>query len=148
MCYTGGFAVAAMANSQAMVDEFGTDLKKIKDTYWFTFSLTPCYLLTLTGNQWRDDLKDKATSLKRENGASKGALTWRILSGRELSLNGLQPGYQVSLIDVSGKRLYQTTVNEKQTVIDITSMKSGCAILTVTDKNKNILKRARISIIG
>jgi endoglucanase len=150
MAFTGGFAIAAMANSQAMVDEFGTELKKIKDTYWFTFCLTPCYLLTLTGNQWRNDLKEKQdtgkVAVKKNNPCSlNGQLHWKLLGNRELSIIGLQPGYSVVLTSLSGKRLHHETIVNLKASVDISSMKSGCAILTITDKNRNILKSGILS---
>lgn len=148
MAYTGGFAIAAMANSQAMVDEFGTDLKTIHDTYWFTFTLTPLYLMTLTGNQWRYDLKDTAKVVVKRNDlvASNDQVLWKSLGNREISFGGIQPGYSLVLTDVSGKLMYRATAAGDKLSIDISKMKPGCAILTVSDRSKNILKKCRISI--
>ncbi len=150
MCYTGGFAIAAMANSQEMVDEFGTELKKIKDTYWFTFTLTPCYLLTLTGNQWRNDLIDKQdtgkVALKKNIPAHLNVSpAWNTINNHELSVIGLKPGYSIAIIDLSGKQLYRAMAFSEKVFIDISKMKTGCAILSITDRNKNILKREILS---
>jgi hypothetical protein len=146
MAYTGGFAIAAMANSQAMVDEFGTDLKTIHDTYWFTFTLTPCYLLTFTGNQWPEKFTGVAgkTNLNR---VSNTRIQWKLLQNRELSINGLKSGYSISITDLSGRNLFNTTAASTGTSIDISKTKTGCVILTITDKNKNIVTRNKISIL-
>ncbi|MBN1576711.1 MAG: hypothetical protein JW913_09180 [Chitinispirillaceae bacterium] len=44
MCFTGGFACAAMCNSQEMADAFAAEMSKIasRDSYWFTFSVGVC----------------------------------------------------------------------------------------------------------
>ncbi len=42
MAFTGGFAVAAMANSQTIADAFGTAVKKIQDSHWFPFPEDYC----------------------------------------------------------------------------------------------------------
>jgi endoglucanase len=143
MCFVGGFAIAAMANSQTMVDEFGKDLMKVSDNASFSFSLTPCYLLTFTGNQWRYDQDSTGkVALKRNNpGASKAQPHWRLIGNRTLSLGGMQPGSTALVTDVSGKRIFRTTSVTNKVSIDISHMKTGCAILAVTDKNRNILKR-------
>jgi endoglucanase len=152
MCYTGGFAIAAMANSQEMIDKFGTELKTLKDTYWFTFTLTPCYLLTLTGNQWRDDLKEKqdtgTTVLKNTVPASSNVSpAWNATSNHGLSVTGLKPGYSIAITDISGKQLYRATSSSEKALIDIATMKTGCTILTITDRNKKILKRGIFTML-
>ncbi|MFB9862274.1 glycosyl hydrolase family 8 [Rufibacter immobilis] len=47
--FIGGFAVAAMSNSQTTVNQFGTEMAKLKDTYWFNINTRVLYLFTLTG---------------------------------------------------------------------------------------------------
>ena len=149
MAFTGGFAVAAMANSQEMVDAFGTELKTLKDNHWFSFSLTPCYLLTFTGNQWRNDLTDTGdVAVTMDNrGASHTSFYWKLLGNRALSVAGLRSGHAIMITDISGKRLYSKAALGDKIIIDISKMKTGCAILTITDKSKNIFKHGRISIM-
>ncbi|AKD04037.1 glycosyl hydrolase family 8 [Pontibacter korlensis] len=50
--FLGGFTVASMGSSQAQVDRFGTELSKLRDTYWFNLNTRCLYLFTLTGNFW------------------------------------------------------------------------------------------------
>jgi endo-1,4-beta-D-glucanase Y len=149
MCFVGGFAIAAMANSQTMVDEFGTDLMKVSDNAGFTLSLTPCYLLTFTGNQWRPDLLNPANSKQNRN--NPAALTtqhfWKLLENRELSLTGVKSGYSISVTDLTGKKLIGTTAVSEKASIDLSKMKAGCVILTITDKSNTIIKKGRISIM-
>ena len=94
-----------MANSQEMVDEFAVEMKNINDSWnWFTYVLKFCYLITLTGNQWRNDLFS-TISIPHEQKlftASIDPIYWKFLGSRELSVAGLQPGYAISLTDVSG----------------------------------------------
>jgi endoglucanase len=154
MAFTGGFAVAAMVNSQAIADEFGAAVKKIRDNggsgSWFTFSLGPCYLITLTGNQWRNDLKEKQdtgkSAVKNNNpGASGCRPQWRLLGNSELSISGLQPGYSVTLTDLSGKLLCRTTASGEKALLSVSAMKNGCAVLTVRDGSGRIRKTGLVS---
>ncbi|MCC9168083.1 glycosyl hydrolase family 8 [Pontibacter harenae] len=50
--FLGGFTVASMSHSQEQVDRFGTELSKLRDTYWFNINTRVLYLFTLTGNFW------------------------------------------------------------------------------------------------
>lgn len=53
--FVGGFAVAAMCNSQAIADAFGTEMgsSRLNDTHWFTLCTRSVYLLPITGNFWK-----------------------------------------------------------------------------------------------
>jgi endoglucanase len=50
--FLGGFSVATMAHSQATTDQFGVELSKLNDTYWFNLNTRCLYLFTLSGNFW------------------------------------------------------------------------------------------------
>jgi hypothetical protein len=152
MAFTGGFAVAAMANSQAMVDAFGTELKKIKDTYWFTFALTPCYLITLTGNQWRNDLKEKQDSTRSAirngaSGVSDPLLHWKCIGNRKLSISGFKPGYSFSLTTLSGKLLHREPCVVGKTSYGLPAGEGCCAVITVRNKNGIVQKTGLITLI-
>ena len=148
--YFGGFAIAAMANSQEMVDEFAVEMKNINDSWnWFTYVLKFCYLITLTGNQWRNDLFS-TISIPHEQKlftASIDPIYWKFLGSRELSVAGLQPGYAISLTDVSGKQLYTGISRGCEASIAIASIKNKCLILTIRNQNKKILKSVLLSTI-
>ncbi len=51
--FVGGFAVAAMCNSQEIADAFGTEMAKLYETHWFSASTRSLYLLSITGNFWK-----------------------------------------------------------------------------------------------
>jgi endo-1,4-beta-D-glucanase Y len=147
MSYVGGFAIAAMANSQAMVDEFGIDLLKIKDKHWFPFALTPCYLITFTGNQWRYDIaKNQNTgSATLEKNILKIKPQWNVIGNRKLTITGIQAGYSVILTTLSGIQLYNESAVSNNAFIDVSSIKSNCVILTIRDTSRNILKSGILS---
>jgi len=56
MAFLGGWAVGAMANSQAAADAFGTKLANRNDSYWYHRHTGNMYLLALTGNMWKEDM--------------------------------------------------------------------------------------------
>jgi endoglucanase len=146
--YVGGFVIAAMANSQEMVDEFAAEMKNLNDNYnWFTHTLKFCYLITMTGNQWRNDLFGPSSiSYKQKNSSpSIDQIHWKFLGNRELSVTGLQPGYAISLTDVSGKQLYNKMSKGNSASITTSSIKNGCLILTIKDQNKILFKSGFIS---
>jgi len=51
--FVGGFAVSAMSSNQKMADDFGTEMEKLNDTYWFNLCTRCLYLFTMTGNFWQ-----------------------------------------------------------------------------------------------
>lgn len=53
--FVGGFAVAAMCNSQAIADAFGAEMRsgQLTDDSWFILSTRSLYLLSITGNFWK-----------------------------------------------------------------------------------------------
>lgn len=53
--FFGGLAVAAMCNHQKMVDDFGVEMTRLNDAYWFTFSTRCLYLMTMSGNFWQPE---------------------------------------------------------------------------------------------
>jgi endo-1,4-beta-D-glucanase Y len=148
--YFGAFAIAAMANSQEMVDEFAAEMKNLNDTWnWFTYVLKFCYLITLTGNQWRNDFFS-TSSVSHEQKHSSAAIDrihWKRLGNRELSVTGLQPGYAISLTDLSGKQLYSKISRGCKASINITSIKNRCLILTIKNQNKRNLTSVFLSTI-
>jgi endoglucanase len=53
--FVGGFAVAAMCNSQIVADGFGKEMisPQLNDDHWFVMSTRSVYLLPITGNFWQ-----------------------------------------------------------------------------------------------
>ena len=60
--FVGGFAIAAMANSQTTANTFATDLKNINPQFdgYFGSSLRALYMLSLTGNFWNPATRSAA----------------------------------------------------------------------------------------
>jgi endo-1,4-beta-D-glucanase Y len=148
--YFGGFAIAAMANSQEMVDAFATEMKTLNDAYnWFTYVLKFCYLITLTGNQWRNDLFTTISNPheQKHSIAPIDPIHSKLIGNQELSVTGLQPGYAISLTDISGKQLYSKKSQGCTTSIAITSIKNRCLILTIKNQNNKIIKSGLLSTI-
>lgn len=50
--FLGGFAVATMASDPSTVNQFGSELSRLSDNYWFNLNTRCLYLFTLTGNFW------------------------------------------------------------------------------------------------
>lgn len=59
--FVGGFAVAAMCNSQLVSDTFGTEMlsSELGDSNWFIISTRSLYLLTITGNFWEPTVSNQ-----------------------------------------------------------------------------------------
>jgi endo-1,4-beta-D-glucanase Y len=55
MAFIGGWAVGAMAHSQAVADAFGTLANNRNDNFWYHRHTGNMYLLALTGNMWHID---------------------------------------------------------------------------------------------
>jgi endoglucanase len=62
--FVGGFAVAAMCNSQLIADAFGTEMmsSRLGDAHWFSMSVRSLYLLSITGNFWKPVVSAKLNS--------------------------------------------------------------------------------------
>lgn len=71
--FVGGFAVSSMCNNQTMANDFGTEMKKINDTYWFNLSTRCLYLFTMSGNFWQPT-RFLNTSSNDMKSSSKGIL--------------------------------------------------------------------------
>lgn len=56
LAVVGSLAVCAMANTQAILDDFVTESVKLKDDFWYSAYLGNLYLLAMSGNMWNPDL--------------------------------------------------------------------------------------------
>lgn len=56
MAAVGSFAVAAMANTQEIADDFAAETVKMRDDYWYSSYLGNLYLLALSGNMWTPEI--------------------------------------------------------------------------------------------
>jgi endoglucanase len=156
MSYVGGFAVAAMCNSQEIADAFGTEVASMPfDTYWYHAFLGTCYMLTMTGNLWHPNIKEKQTDITPvadgRNGlspvTSSGSVTVTNRANRELLITGIGKANAVNLTTLSGRQVKQTTaITEAGASLDISSIRRGCYILTIRDGNGTLHKGRVVTI--
>lgn len=78
--------------------------------------------------------------------AVDNGIQWKLKNNRRFSICGLQSGYMIVLGYVSGKRLFSTMTTSNAFSITISHSKSGCIIISIKDRNLNILKRSFISV--
>ncbi len=118
MSYVGGFAVAAMCNSQEVADAFGAEVANMSfDNYWYHGFLGNCYMLAMTGNMWSKKLADNTTPIVegREAGRleNRGAIVIKNTSGHAFSISGLSNGNVINLTTLRGQIVKQVSAGAK-----------------------------------
>jgi endoglucanase len=145
MSYVGGFAVAAMCNSQEIADAFGEEVASMSyDKFWYHAFLGTCYMLAMSGNMWNPKLTEKQTGETAVIGGqnrlapviSSGSITVTNRANRELLITGIGNANTVNLTTLSGRQVKQAAGAS----LDIASVKRGCYILTVRNSNGSLLK--------
>jgi endo-1,4-beta-D-glucanase Y len=136
--FVGGFAVSSMCNTQKMADEFGSEMKKISDTYWFNLSTRCLYLFTMTGNFWQPTKFENSTStgmIKSTDGikvfpnpSKNGTFTIEI-DYASLTENELD----IEILNTEGKVVYEDTVCGNETASVDLGQVHGIYILNVKD---------------
>lgn len=148
MCFVGGFAIAAMANNQQMVDAFAADIVKIRDTNWFTQSLSPLYLALVTGNYFRDDITEKRIDVGVEAGAAAHVNNaWPAVrcSGDRITVSGLPADHAVTVTTLSGARVVRLA-GGSSAVINTGALKRGCYAVSLTDTAGHALGTRTLSV--
>jgi endo-1,4-beta-D-glucanase Y len=151
MSYVGGFAVAAMCNSQEVADAFGTEIAKMNfDNYWYHGFLGNCYMLAMTGNMWNKKVADSRTAnrMGKADGlhASSGAVAVNCVSGNTLSITGLKGG-TVRLTTLKGELVRRVSAGAASNMtMDISSVKSGCYLVTILNATNALCKQQVISV--
>jgi endo-1,4-beta-D-glucanase Y len=149
MSYVGGFAVAAMCNSQEIADAFGAEVARMRfDNYWYHGFLGNCYMMTMTGNMWHlRDAEAQTSTKKFQNSGIKSSLAVKYLKNRKLELSGISNASSVTLSNLQGRIAKKINICEMQNyLIDLSSMENGCYILSVYGKNNKTSMRQIISI--
>ncbi|HEX3018735.1 MAG TPA: glycosyl hydrolase family 8 [Chitinispirillaceae bacterium] len=149
MSYVGGFAVAAMCNSQDVADAFGTEVARMPfDNYWYHGFLGNCYMLAMTGNMWQlKDTKNKITGKKYHDIGNDNSLVVKHLNNHKIELSGISEANSITLSTLQGQLAKKVIVSGKQKcLLDVSSLKNGCYILTTHDKNNKIGMRQIFSI--
>ena len=148
MSYVGGFAVAAMCNSQEVADAFGAEVAKMRfDNYWYHGFLGNCYMLTMIGNMWHVRNAETDNINKRYQNAINRSIAVKNLKNRKLELSGISNENYVTLTTLQGQLAKKLNITGKQNcLLDLSSLESGCYILSVHGKNNNTAMRQVISI--
>lgn len=148
MSYVGGFAVAAMCNSQEVADAFGSEIASMRfDSYWYHAFLGTCYMLAMTGNMWNSDMTATSSTPRANIAKPAAAETVRMLSTRNLAVSGLSRGSTVTLTSLSGQ-LVQRSANVPGTeaVMNLSSVKNGCYLVSITGGNGSLLRSEVVSV--
>jgi endo-1,4-beta-D-glucanase Y len=154
LSFVGGFAVAAMCNSQEIADAFGKEMVKMgyDNGYWYHGILGVAYAMTMTGNLWKPELVEKQSGTTsvgqgRDGLSSANSLTITNRMNRELLIRGMSNITSMSLAAVDGRQVKQRNqITETNPSIDISSIKQGCYILTIQTGNQSEQKRQLVVI--
>lgn len=150
MSYVGGFAVAAMCNSQEVVDAFGKHIaeKMPFDSYWYHGFLGNCYLMTMTGNMWNlKDALDAVGNKKIQNVVKYNPVAVKNLKNHKIELSGITNGNTITLTTLQGQLAKKINITGKQNcILDVSSLKNGCYILTVHQKNDKVGMQQVVSV--
>lgn len=141
MAVVGSIAVAAMANTQSVADAFAQEAMKLRDDYWYSGYLGNLYLLALTGNLWNPKIVESYTGVAPDNirsSASKRPWSLKITAHRELTATGLRHGDHITIATLAGQSVHRTILdNINRVSLDLSSIKSGCYIVTVWNECDN-----------
>lgn len=148
MAFLGSFAVSAMCNSQEVVDDFAEEVLKKKSDYWYSGYLGNCYLLTLSGNMWREDMLD-TRSVPRFSGKRTDSPDIRIqYNAKKMFISGLAEKSNISLKDFCGRNVSSAKFTGNNMVsIDIAGLTDGCYIIQVVTPSKSSSLRKIVSIV-
>ena len=148
MSFLGGFAVAAMCNTQQIADDFADEVGRMQwDSYWYHAYLGTCYMLAMSGNMWNMKLKDKQDTTVSVGGRRNGMTSTGVVSighsaDRVLTVSGVTSGSSVSLATLDGKNIVRNrTVSGTCVSLDVSSVGKGCYVLTVRKADAGSVSR-------
>ena len=129
--FTGSFGVAAMCNNQEIADSFGEEVDKLRDNRWFNLCCRCCYLMALTGNQWKPVSTGirHGTVLKKANDQNKPTVHYgnqflHVRSGSDI--------HSIEIVSLSGKRMTMSyAANSSINSFDISALSRGVYFLRV-----------------
>ncbi len=148
MSYVGAFAVAAMCNSQEVADAFGAEVAKMRfDNYWYHGFLGNCYMLTMIGNMWHVRDAEVHNLKKGPQHTTNHPIMVKNLKNRKFELSGILNGSSVTLSTLQGQLATKFTITGTQNcLLDLSSLKNGCYILSVHGKKDKTAMHQIISI--
>mgnify|MGYP003826095541 CR=1 FL=1 len=146
MAVVGALGVAAMANSQAVVDAFAGEMIKLKDDYWYSGYLGNLYLLAISGNMWNPDIISKVNTVRKSTLVTLSNVKVKTNFGRELIISGNSGECYVALSSLSGKQVLSRVVKDNPISIDVSSLMRGCYIISISDVSGSTPERKMISL--
>jgi len=148
MSYVGAFAVAAMCNSQEVADAFGAEVAKMRfDNYWYHGFLGNCYMLSMIGNMWHVRDAEVHNLKKGPQHTTNHPIMVKNLKNRKFELSGILNGSSVTLSTLQGQLATKFTITGTQNcLLDLSSLKNGCYILSVHGKKDKTAMHQIISI--
>jgi endoglucanase len=135
MASVGSLGVAAMANTQQVVNAFADECTKLKDESWYCGYLGNLYLLALSGNMWNPEIVEKSARLTQPGGRCESAahqLTIRTLAGDRLVFSGLSRGSIVLLTTLDGRIIMKSAAPENGIIsMEVSKAPRGCCIVRI-----------------
>jgi endoglucanase len=132
MAVLGSMAVAAMANTQSILDAFVDETLTRTDGYWYSGYLGNLYLIALSGNMWNPDIVGKSSSRPvrvKAPALTSGNLKVSFSVNHTIHLSGLPEAGTVSIVTLSGQTLFRSAATGKSVSIDGSGLGSGCRIV-------------------
>ncbi len=134
MSFVGGFAVAAMCNTQTIADSFAAEMVKMgfDAGFWYHNILGTIYTLTMTGHMWNPTLLEKQTGVQLKTAsATTEAMVVTNVSNRTLNISGMKNITSIGLTSMNGQIVMQTeNITNGTASMDVSSIKRGCYLLS------------------
>lgn len=136
--FVGGFAVAAMCNSQTVADAFGTEMSsgRLTETYWFNLCTRAVYVFAMTGNFWKPSVlvNIQSNSFKPLNVYPNPTRNQINIEGGELT----ESRFEYEVVELNGKVLLKGEVKDAGNKIDVSSLQNGLYFIKLNFNNKFI----------
>jgi endo-1,4-beta-D-glucanase Y len=134
MSFVGGFAVAAMCNTQTIADSFAQEMVKLgfNSGFWYHGFLGTIYSMTMTGHFWNPTLLEKQTGVQQKALSAKaGAMVVTNQANRTLNINVIKNVTSVGLTSMNGQIVKQTEkITNGTAELDVSSVKRGCYLIS------------------
>ena len=138
----GSLAVAAMANTQEVLDAFAAEAIKKNDDYWYSGYLGNLYLLALSGNMWNPEIVNKKSNIARpKTHPAPRAPKIKVTADRRLVVAGMPQGSGLTLFTFNGQSVMKAPViNANGTIsLDVKNLQRGCYVLRAERADGNLL---------
>jgi len=136
MAAVGSMAVAAMANTEDVLDAFAKEVITLKDDYWYSGYLGNLYLLALTGNMWTPEIIASQVNTNHIKGKFADKVQLKIIRKVKggIVISGIPQNCIITLSSLSGKKAISVSTADPNTPVNINSLQGGCYVLTIHDQ--------------